>query len=400
MLSGKRIILGVTGGIAAYKAAILLRAFQKSGADVRVTMTPSATQFVGVETFSALSKHDVAVNIFPENRPTSESWTQHISWGEWADLFVIAPCTANTLAKIAHGISDNMLTATVLAARCPLLLCPTMDGEMYQSPAVQQNLKEVQRHENHLLEPTEGYLASGLEGKGRLPETDDILQKSNSIISKSRTNGPLAGKKVLVTAGPTREHIDPVRFISNPSSGKMGTAMAEAALQMGADVTLIHGPVNIPLPEGIDTVEIESAEELFKQVKDHADADVVIMAAAVSDFRPASYNSQKTKKEDAEFSLGLTQTTDILGWLGRQDLPGQIRIGFAMETENLLENAKTKLNHKNADWIVANSLNGDQSGFESDKNTVHLLGTETEQTFSGTKQDVGREVLEKIFNSQ
>lgn len=400
MLSGKRIILGVTGGIAAYKAAILLRAFQKAGADVRVTMTPDATRFVGVETFAALSKHEVAVDVFPENRSTSESWTQHISWGQWADLFVIAPCTANTLAKIAHGNSDNMLTATVLAARCPLLIGPTMDGEMYQAPAVQQNLKEVEKHGYHLLEPEEGYLASGLEGKGRLPEADDILEKSDRIISESRADGPLAGKKVLVTAGPTREHIDPVRFISNPSSGKMGTAMAQAALQLGADVTLIHGPVNIPVPEDLNPLAIESAEELFEQVQDHADADVIIMAAAVSDFRPADYNDQKTKKEKAELSLNLTQTTDILEWLGRQDHPDQIRIGFAMETENLLENAEAKLKHKNADWIVANALNDEQSGFESDTNTVHLLGAETDQIFSGTKQDVARKVLDKIFNPQ
>jgi phosphopantothenoylcysteine decarboxylase/phosphopantothenate--cysteine ligase len=400
MLSGKRIILGVTGGIAAYKAAFLLRAYQKAGAEVRVTMTPDATRFVGVETFSSLSKHEVAVEVFPENRSATESWTQHISWGEWGDLFVIAPCTANTLAKIAHGISDNMLTATALAARCPLLLCPTMDGEMYEAPAVQKNLKTVQEYGYHILEPEEGYLASGLEGKGRLPEADAILEKSIEIIQAARTKGPLAGKKVVVTAGPTREHIDPVRFISNPSSGKMGFAMAKAAQRLGADVTLIHGPVSISKPDGIQTIEFESAAELFERVKTHADADVIIMAAAVSDFTPAGKEDQKIKKEKAESKLELKKTQDILAWLGDHKKDGQVLIGFAMETENLLENARAKLNKKKADWIIANSLTEDESGFASDKNKVHLLGAETQQAFAGYKTEIAQQVLNAIFDNQ
>jgi len=387
MLSGKRIILGVTGGIAAYKAAFLLRSYQKAGADVRVTMTPDAARFVGVETFASLSKHEVAVEVFPENRAATESWTQHISWGEWADLFVVAPCTANTLAKIAHGISDNMLTATILAARCPLLVCPTMDGEMYKSLAVQQNLKEVQDYGYHILEPEAGYLASGLEGKGRLPETDTILKKSDNIIEEARTDGPLSGKKVVVTAGPTREHIDPVRFISNPSSGKMGLAMAEAAQRLGAEVTLIHGPIQIDIPKGFQTIEITSAKDLFEQVQKHNSADVIIMAAAVSDFTPADYHDQKVKKDGAESSLNLTKTQDILAWLGEYKKDGQTLIGFAMETEKLLENAQSKLKKKKADWIVANSLRDKDAGFGSDTNNVHLLGKEHQKEFSGTKKE-------------
>src|SRR6056297_536462 len=297
MLSGKRIILGVTGGIAAYKAAFLLREFQKAGAEVRVTMTPSATRFVGLETFASLSDHDVAVDIFPEDGESTD-WTRHINWGEWADLFVIAPCTANTLAKISNGISDNMLTSTVLAARCPILICPTMDGEMYEAPGVSKNLEMVSQQGYHLLEPESGYLASGLEGKGRLPEIEAILDKASEIIGSIK--GPLEGKKVIVTAGPTREHIDPVRFISNPSSGKMGVAMAEAAKRLGADITLIHGPITVPKPEGIQSIEIESAAELFKQVKNHNTADVVIMAAAVSDFTPSQKHNHKVKKDSAE----------------------------------------------------------------------------------------------------
>lgn len=398
MLSGKRIILGVTGGIAAYKAAFLLREFQKAGAEVRVTMTPDATRFVGVETFSSLSKHEVAVDVFPEDQSTAESWTQHISWGEWADLFIIAPCTANTLAKIAYGISDNMLTATVLAARCPLLLCPTMDGEMYEAPAVQKNLKMVREYGYHVLEPEEGYLASGLEGKGRLPEFEAILEKSDEVIVESRSSGPLSGKKVVVTAGPTREHIDPVRFISNPSSGKMGFAMAEAATRLGAEVTVIHGPVSIPKPQSVQTIEIESAADLFEEVKNHANADVVIMTAAVSDFTPAKKHNQKVKKDDSESSLELNKTQDILAWLGERKQDGQVLIGFAMETENLIENAQAKLKKKKANWIVANTLTDDESGFESDTNKVHLLGHGKESVFEGTKKEVAQRILSQIFS--
>jgi phosphopantothenoylcysteine decarboxylase/phosphopantothenate--cysteine ligase len=401
MLSGKRIILGVTGGIAAYKAAFLLRAYQKAGAEVRVTMTPDATRFVGVETFSSLSKHEVAVEVFPENRSATDSWTQHISWGEWGDLFVIAPCTANTLAKIAHGISDNMLTATVLAARCPLLICPTMDGEMYEAPAVQQNLATVQQQGYHLLEPEEGYLASGLEGKGRMPEAEHILDKSEKIIQGEHSHGSLslAGKKVVVTAGPTREHIDPVRFISNPSSGKMGFAMAQAAERLGGDVTIIHGPTTATKPDNIRSIAIESAADLFEQVKNNADADIIIMAAAVSDFTPTHKHDQKVKKDSGESNIPLKKTQDILAWLGNHKKDGQILIGFAMETENLLENAQAKLEKKKADWIIANSISDDESGFESDNNKVHLLGNEgTDIVFEGSKINVARRLMNHLFD--
>ncbi len=396
MLSGKRIVLGVTGGIAAYKAVFLLREYQKAGAEVRVTMTPSATRFVGLETFASLSGHDVAVEIFPEAADADE-WTRHIYWGEWADLFVIAPCTGNTLAKIANGISDNMLTATVLAARCPLLICPTMDGEMYDSPSVAQNLKRVQNFGYHILEPESGFLASGIEGKGRLPEFDTILDKSSEIIGTIQ--GPLEGKKVIVTAGPTREHIDPVRFISNPSSGKMGVAMAKAAQRLGADVTLIHGPVSIPLPDDIHKISILSAADLFKAVQQYADADMIIMAAAVSDFTPVEVFDHKVKKDQGESEIKLKSTTDILAWLGERKSKHQILIGFAMETEQLLENAHRKLKKKNAEWIVANSLTEKASGFESDTNTVHLLNASSDHTFSGTKHEVAEQVLNVIVRA-
>jgi phosphopantothenoylcysteine decarboxylase/phosphopantothenate--cysteine ligase len=394
MLSGKRIILGVTGGIAAYKAAFLLREFQKAGAEVRVTMTPSATRFVGLETFASLSGHEVAVEIFPDQKESSE-WTRHISWGEWADLFVIAPCTANTLGKITSGISDNMLTSTILAARCPVLICPTMDGEMFESPGVSANLKKLTEFGYHILEPESGYLASGLEGKGRLPEMDDILETASDIIGSIK--GPLNGEKVIVTAGPTREHIDPVRFISNPSSGKMGVAMAEAAQSLGADVTLIHGPLSIAKPEGIHSIKITSTADLFEAVKDYQDADVIIMAAAVSDFTPTEVHQHKVKKDKGESSIGLKKTQDILAWLGERKKDEQVLIGFAMETENLVENAGSKLEKKKADYIIANSLNDSDAGFEADTNTVHLLGKDSDQKFQGTKKDVAIEILNTIF---
>ncbi|SMO45962.1 bifunctional phosphopantothenoylcysteine decarboxylase/phosphopantothenate--cysteine ligase CoaBC [Gracilimonas mengyeensis] len=394
MLSGKRIILGVTGGIAAYKAVVLLREFQKAGAEVRVTMTPSATRFVGLETFASLSGYDVAVDIFPDDADSSE-WTRHINWGEWADLFVIAPCTANTLAKIAHGISDNMLTSTVLAARCPLLICPTMDGEMYESPGVAENLKNLQKKDYYLLEPESGYLASGLEGKGRLPEMDAILERASEIIGSVK--GPLEGKKVVVTAGPTREHIDPVRFISNPSSGKMGIAMAKAAQSLGADVTLIHGPLSVEKPDDMHSVSITSTADLFEAVKEYSDADVIIMAAAVSDFTPAETFTHKVKKDDAGDAILLKRTQDILAWLGENKKEGQVLIGFAMETENLVENATSKLKKKNADYIIANALTEEDAGFATDTNRVLLLSKDGEQQFEGTKTDIAIEVLNTIF---
>ncbi len=401
MLSGKRIILGVTGGIAAYKAAFLLRAFQKEGAEVRVAMTPSATRFVGEETFASLSGTDVAVDIF-SRREEEESWVRHIAWGEWGDLFVIAPCTANTLAKIAGGQADNMLTSTVLAARCPLLICPTMDGEMYEAPATRANLRRVQDFGYHLLEPESGYLASGMEGRGRLPETEAILERCREILEgRGSEPKPLAGKKVTVTAGPTREHLDDVRFISNPSSGKMGFAMARAAREMGAEVTLIHGPVALAPPSGVETEEVTGTQDMFEAVRRRSSDDVIIMAAAVSDFTPTEKSSGKIKKDKASRTLRLDSTVDILAWLGANRREGQTLIGFAMETENLRENAAGKLREKKADWIVANDLNAPDAGFASDSNSVVLLGKDGgEMEITGDKYEVARRILSHIFGKK
>ncbi len=391
----KRIILGVTGGIAAYKAAFLLREFQQAGGDVRVIMTPAATRFVGIETFSSLSKHAVAVEIFSDNSNENDSWTRHINWAEWADLFIIAPCTANSLAKIANGMADNMLTATVLAARCPVLICPTMDGEMYSAPAVKENLKQINSHGYHILEPKEGYLASGLEGRGRLPDIKDIIKKSSDILGDK--NLPLTGKKVVVTAGPTREHLDPVRFLSNPSSGKMGFAMARAAQKSGAEVTLLHGPVSLKTPHNVTAKSFENTTELLKLVEEHSSADIIIMAAAVSDFTPKKRHEHKIKKQSDLKEIALQSTPDILEQLGKKRRKGQTIIGFAMETENLLENASKKREQKNIDWIVANAINEEGSGFSSDTNTVYLLGESVQKKFSGTKDEVADAVLKYVF---
>jgi len=400
MLQGKRIILGVTGGIAAYKAVFLLRELQKQGAEVRVTMTSSATRFVGIETFAALSRQDVAVDVFSEGDLASGHWTRHIEWGEWADLFVIAPCTANTLAKIVHGFSDNMLASVALAARCPILICPTMDGGMYRSPATRANLSRAIELGFHILEPESGYLASGLNDQGRLPEPEVIISSIEKIIGDVPA-GPLTGKHVVVSAGPTREFLDPVRFISNPSSGKMGLAMAEAAKKLGARVTLIHGPVSAQLPDGITNVAITSASDLFEAVKKHHSADVFILAAAVSDFAPSTRHDQKVKKERAESSITLQPTPDTLQWLGENRKTGQVLIGFAMETENLLESARSKRERKNCDWIVANSILEEGSGFAHDTNSVFLIGEKTEAgsetRFEGPKNLIAQKVLNAIF---
>lgn len=397
MLTGKRIILGVTGGIAAYKAAYLLRSFQKQGADVRVTMTPAATKFVGVETFSALSKYTVATEVFTDNR-TDDSWTKHIHWGEWADLFVVAPCTANTLAKLVSGQSDNMLTSTALAARCPLLICPTMDGEMYEHAAVQSNLNKADKLGYYILEPESGYLASGLDAQGRLPDDEEILQKSAKIIDNHQIKGPLTGKKVIVTGGPTREFLDPVRFLSNPSSGKMGLAMAEAARALGADVELFLGPTAVEVPDRIPVRQFISADDLFSLVKNSKDADIFIMAAAVSDYKPASIAESKIKKTEENTDLQFVKTPDILHWLGEQKQPHQTLIGFAMETDDVIQNASKKLEKKNADYICVNQISDSNTGFGSNKNKITLLGVDkTQKTFSGLKTEIASEILNTIF---
>jgi phosphopantothenoylcysteine decarboxylase/phosphopantothenate--cysteine ligase len=398
-VTGKRVLVGVTGGIAAYKAVTLVRALQKEGAEVRVVLTPSATKFVGIETFLAITRHEVAVDVFNSDNPDiQESWSKHIHWAEWADAMVIAPCTANSLAKLVHGLSDNMLTTMVMAARCPVLICPTMDGGMYRSPSVTKNISEARAMGFHVLEPDTGYLASGLEDTGRLPEPEAILSALDAILTRDL---PLKGKRVVVTAGPTREHIDAVRFISNPSTGKMGVAMAEAAKALGADVTLIHGPLSVAVPAGMTSIGIVSASDLFEAVKANLSAcDIIVMSAAVSDFTPETQVAHKIKKSDAATTLVLKPTTDILSWIGAHKATHQTVIGFAMETENLIPEARRKRREKNADWILANSLSDDGSGFAGDTNTLYAVGKDESAepvVLQGSKKSVALEALRLVI---
>lgn len=394
-LSGKHILLGVTGGIAAYKSAILLRLLQKEGAQVRVAMTPSATRFIGVDTMAALSREQVALDWFPEGDDISNAWSRHIHWAEWADLFLIAPCTANTLSDVVHGKADNPLGALVLAARCPIYLAPTMDGGMYRNKAVHRNLGLAKEYGYHILEPETGYLASGLVDTGRMMEPADIVE---AIIAQmtDQIRDALAGKTVVVTAGPTREYIDAVRYLSNPSSGKMGFAMAEAARDAGARVVLVHGPVSIPVPMGVEAIEVISAADMMGAVRKHADADLFIMSAAVSDFKPKHRHHHKVAKGSADLNIEFEPTDDILAWLGNNKKDHQVLVGFAMETDDLIDKAKSKRNKKNADVILANSISEPGAGFHIDTNVIHYIDDHHTEIFSGPKKDIAVSIMKRL----
>lgn len=368
--TGKKILLGVTGCIAAYKSAFLIRELIKNGAEVRVVMTPSATQFITPLTLSTLSKNEVIVNTFPpdQNNGTSFS-TWHIDNASWADLMIVVPATVNTIAKIVYGFADNALTTQVSALRCPLLLAPAADVDMYQNPITQQNIKKLEEIGYYIVYPEEGELASGLFGKGRLAGIDKILDAVELILSGYKKD--LAGKRILVTAGPTYEDIDPVRFIGNRSSGKMGFSLAKSAFLRGADVTLISGPSGeISYPE-INHIKIRSAADMKKAVeKELKHNDILIMSAAVADYKPLLFNINKIKKEDKLSSVKLTETEDILALVEKKN---KIVIGFALETNNELQNAQKKLKNKNLDMIVLNSLKDKSSGFEVDTNKITIV---------------------------
>ena len=347
-IDGKHIILGISGGIAAYKTAELIRLYKKGGAEVRVVMTHSASKFVAPLTLGTLAESEVLTEIFPENE--DGSWTKHVNLGLWADLFVVAPATAHTIATLANGLCDSMLSAVALSARCPLLICPSMDHDMFVHPATQANLEQLDSFGYHILEPDHGELASGLIGQGRLPEPEEIFRQSTAIMRAKNTTAKkyLSGKRVLVTAGPTVESLDPVRFISNRSSGRMGYAIASVALELGADVDLVTGPTSLETPAGANVVRVESAAEMYEAVQSRLDADIVVMAAAVADFTPGDYSSSKIKKngDDDPMRLNLVRTKDILAETGKQKRQGQVLVGFALETDNGLENARAKLQKK------------------------------------------------------
>lgn len=367
MLAGKNVVLGVTGGIAAYKAVEIVSRLKKLGAAVHVIMTPAAANFVTPLTFREISGNPVVTDMWAEPK----QWNvEHIALASLADVFLIAPATANIIGKIAGGIADDMLTTTVMATRAPVVLAPAMNTNMYLNPIVQANIAKLAGLGYHVLEPASGMLACGWEGPGRLPEPAVIVDKVLSLLVPS---GPFAGKKVLVTAGPTREPLDPVRYISNHSSGKMGYALAAAAAARGADVVLVSGPTELAPPPAVKVTKVETAAEMRAAVlAEFADTDVVIKAAAVADYRPRTAAAQKIKKNDAEATLELTRNTDILAELGAHK-QGQLLVGFAAETEELFKHATAKLTKKNLDMIVANDVTQAGAGFGSDTNIVKLL---------------------------
>ncbi len=366
MLQGKKILLGVCGSIAAYKSAVLVRLLIKNGAEVKVIMTPDATKFITAETLSVLSKNKTELTFFQENH----SWTNHVELGLWADAFLIAPATANTLAKMAQGICDNLLLATYLSARCPVFFAPAMDLDMYRHPATIKNIQTLISFQHQLIPAENGELASGLVGEGRMAEPEHIV----SYLAKNLNNLVFKGKKVLITAGPTYEAIDPVRFIGNRSSGKMGVAIAAAFAAAGAEVKLIHGPISSISPStNITTIAVESAKQMHEAcLRFYADCDIVIMSAAVADYRPAEIAAEKIKKGTAGMSLNLIKNEDILFDLGRRKQQ-QCLVGFALETQQLLEYAREKLQKKNLDFIIANSASEPGSGFAGDTNKITII---------------------------
>ena len=367
MLRGKHILVGVTGSIAAYKAAMLIRAFVKEGAEVKVVMTPLAKEFITPLTLATLAKNPILVDFF---NPENGEWNSHVRLGEWADAYVIAPATANTLAKMAHGIADNLLLTTYLSARCPVFAAPAMDLDMYAHVTTCQNLEMLRAHEVHIIDPGAGDLASGLSGKGRMAEADEIVACVSAFFEKRNS---LQGRRFLVTAGPTVEAIDPVRYISNHSTGKMGYAIAAELAMRGADVTLVSGPVSLPAPAGVRRVDVVSAKQMFDAaVAAFADVDGAVMCAAVADYTPANPENFKIKRKD-DIVLPLKPTKDIAAELGR--VKGEkLLIGFALETDNEEVNARGKLERKNLDYVVLNSLRDKGAGFGGDTNKITIIG--------------------------
>lgn len=370
MLKGKTVVLGVTGSIAAYKIANLASSLVKSGADVHVIMTQNATNFINPIAFETLTKNKCMVDTFDRNFQFNVA---HVSLADQADVMLIAPASANIIAKMAHGIADDMLSTTYLAMRCPVLVSPAMNVNMYHNPVVQDNIEKIKAYGNIVIPPDNGYLACGYTGTGKMP-SEEVLK--DYILRAIAYEKDLEGKNVLVTAGPTREKIDPVRFISNHSTGKMGYAIARQAMLRGANVTLVSGPVSIAPPPFVEVVDVVSARDMFGAVSERYESmDIIIKTAAVADYTPAHQEEEKIKKtdNDSDLSIELERTTDILKWLGEHKKSGQVLCGFSMETQNVLENSKAKLQKKNADLIAANSLRDEGSGFGTDTNHLILI---------------------------
>ena len=393
MLNGKTIVLGVTGSIAAYKIAGLASMLVKQHADVHVIMTKNACNFINPITFETLTRHKCLVDTFDRNFEFS---VKHVSLAQAADVFLIAPASANVIGKIANGICDDMLTTTVCATRKPVLISPAMNTGMFENPIVQDNLKKLARFGYHIIEPAVGRLACGDVGTGKMPSEEELFNNILLAIAKEKD---LKGKRVLVSAGPTQESIDPVRFITNHSSGKMGYALAKMAKLRGADVTLVSGPVSITAFPGIDVVDVTSAADMFDAVTARsAEADIIVMCSAVADYTPTLYSEQKVKKSDDDMSISLSRTKDILKYLGENKRDGQVLVGFSMETEHLIENSQAKLQKKNVDLICANSISTDKTGFGVDTNKVTLIFKDkVEELPLCSKEDTADMILDHII---
>ncbi len=394
MLTGKNIVLGVSGGIAAYKMVDVASALYKLNANVHVIMTENATKIIPPQTFEIITKNKCYVDTF--DRDTDDSvHVPHISLGTGADLFLIAPASADIIGKLAHGIADDMLTTTVLPARCPMLLCPSMNVYMLENPIVQDNIETLKKYGYKIIDSATGYLACGYEGKGKLPDKEVLV---NAILHEIGCEHDLAGKKILVTAGPTREPIDPVRFISNQSTGKMGYAIAKRAALRGAEVTLVSGPTALETPYGVNRVDVITAEDMYQAVTAAApEMDIIIKSAAVADYTPTHVAENKMKKQEGDMSIPLTRTKDILKTLGEQKREGQFICGFSMETENMLENSKAKLVKKNVDMICANNLKVEGAGFSTDTNVITIITKDTVTELPiMSKEAAADEILSRI----
>ena len=395
MLKGKTVLLAVTGGIACYKSANLASALVKQGANVQVVMTRNATEFIGPHTFESLTGNRVSVDTFDRNY---QFQVEHIALADQADLVLVAPATANVLAKLAHGLADDMLTTTILACTCPKIAAPAMNTKMYENPVTQDNLDTLRRYGWEIVEPASGRLACGAVGKGKMPEPEDLLETVLHALSHQKD---MTGLKVLVTAGPTREALDPVRYLTNHSTGKMGYAIAKAAAARGASVTLVSGPVNLKKPPYMEVVDIVSAREMFDAVTSRApDQDIIIKAAAVADYRPATVAEDKIKKSgnDSDLSLPLSRTDDILAWLGEHRAPGQFLCGFSMETRDMVANSKKKLEKKHIDLIAANNLKQAGAGFGVDTNLLTLIAADGAKELPlMSKEEAAHALLDEIM---
>lgn len=395
MLKGKKIVLGITGSIAAYKACLIIRGLIKQGAEVQTVITPAGKEFITPITLSALTHKPVISEFFSQRDGT---WNSHVDIGLWADAMLIAPCTASTLGKMANGIADNMLITTYLSMKAPVFIAPAMDLDMYAHPSTQQNLKRLQSYGNIIIEPQSGFLASGLEGKGRMEEPDAIVKVLDEFFEEDKDS--LQGKKIMITAGPTYEKIDPVRFIGNYSSGKMGFALAEECARRGADVTLISGPVSLECSKRIKRINVENCNEMYNAaVSEFKDCDAAILCAAVADFRPKAVAENKIKREKDDLTIQLCPTNDIAAELGRQKNDNQLLVGFALETNDEEFNAKGKLERKNLDFIVLNSTRNEGTTFRSDDNQIEIITNDEIKKFEKkNKKYVAADIINELCN--